>query len=94
MTFILFYFKFKQMISYIGGKARIGKWIVPYIPKDIETYVETFGGMFWVFFNMDLKNYPNLKTVVYNDFNGLNDDWTSISPAFDSIKASLNIEFC
>lgn len=21
---------------------------------------------------MDLNNYPNLKTVVYNDFNGLN----------------------
>ena len=60
------------MISYIGGKARIGKWIVPFIPKDIETYVETFSGMFWVFFNMDLKEYPNLKTVVYNDFNGLN----------------------
>ena len=60
------------MISYIGGKARIGKWIVPYIPNDIETYVEGFSGMFWVFFNMDLKNYANLKTVVYNDFNGLN----------------------
>ena len=60
------------MISYIGGKARIGKWIVPFIPRDIETYVEPFSGMFWVFFNMDLKKYPNLKTVVYNDFNGLN----------------------
>jgi len=60
------------MISYIGGKARIGKWIVPFIPKDIKTYCEPFSGMFWVFFNMDLKKYPNLKTVVYNDFNGLN----------------------
>ena len=60
------------MISYIGGKARIGKWIVPFIPKDIETYVEAFSGMFWVFFKMDLSKYPNLKTVVYNDFNGLN----------------------
>jgi site-specific DNA-adenine methylase len=60
------------MISYIGGKARIGKWIVPFIPKDIETYVEAFSGMFWVFFKMDLNSYPNLKTVVYNDFNGLN----------------------
>ncbi len=60
------------MISYIGGKARIGKWIVPFIPTDIETYVEGFSGMFWVFFNMDLKKYPNLKTVVYNDFNKLN----------------------
>lgn len=60
------------MISYIGGKARISKWIEPFISKDIETYVEPFSGMFWVFFRMDLKNYPNLKTVVYNDFNGLN----------------------
>ena len=60
------------MISYIGGKARISKWIVPFIPKDIETYVEAFSGMFWVFFKMDLSKYPNLKTVVYNDFNGLN----------------------
>jgi DNA adenine methylase len=38
----------------------------------METYVETFGGMFWCFYNMDLKKFPNLKTVVYNDFNPLN----------------------
>lgn len=60
------------MISYIGGKSRISKWIEPFIPRDIETYVEGFSGMFWVFFNMDLKEYPNLKTVVYNDYNRLN----------------------
>jgi len=60
------------MLSYIGGKSKIGKWINEYYPKDMETYVETFGGMFWCFFNMDLKQYPNLKRVVYNDFNPLN----------------------
>lgn len=60
------------MISYIGGKGRIGKWIEPHIPKDIETYVEPFGGMFWVFFKLDLKKYSKLKTVVYNDYNQLN----------------------
>lgn len=60
------------MISYIGGKSKIGKWIRDYIPYDIETYVETFGGMFWLFFNIDLAKYPNLKTIVYNDFNPLN----------------------
>lgn len=60
------------MLSYIGGKSKIGKWIVPFYPKDMETYVETFGGMFWCFFNMDLSKYPNLKEVVYNDFNPLN----------------------
>jgi DNA adenine methylase len=60
------------MLSYIGGKSKIGKWIVPFYPEDMETYVETFGGMFWCFFNTDLSKYPNLKTVVYNDFNPLN----------------------
>ena len=60
------------MLSYIGGKSKIGKWIVPYYPKDMEVYLETFGGMFWCFFNMDLKQYPNLNKVVYNDFNPLN----------------------
>jgi len=60
------------MLSYIGGKSKIGKWIVNYYPKDIETYVETFGGMFWCYFNMDLSLYPNLNRVVYNDFNPLN----------------------
>ncbi len=59
-------------ISYIGGKSKIGKWIVDLYPTDMEVYLETFGGMFWCFFNMDLTNYPNLKRVVYNDFNPLN----------------------
>jgi DNA adenine methylase len=71
------------MISYIGGKARISKWIVPYIPRDIETYVEPFSGMFWVFFKMDLNHYPNLKTVVYNDFNGLNANLFSCCKEYD-----------
>ena len=60
------------MLSYIGGKSKIGKWIKDYYPTDMGTYVETFGGMFWCFFNMDLSKYPNLKRVVYNDFNPLN----------------------
>ena len=60
------------MLSYIGGKSKIGKWIVDYYPSDMETYVETFGGMFWCFYNMDMNKFPNLKRVVYNDFNHLN----------------------
>ncbi|MDB4235167.1 DNA adenine methylase, partial [bacterium] len=60
------------MISYIGGKSKMKNFIVPFIPKDMETYVEGFGGMFWIFFGMKLENYPNLKRVVYNDFNPLN----------------------
>jgi DNA adenine methylase len=60
------------MISYIGGKNRMGSWIIDYVPKDIETYIEVFGGMFWVFFKMNINKYPNLKKIVYNDFNPLN----------------------
>jgi DNA adenine methylase len=60
------------MISYIGGKSKISNFIIPYYPKNIEIYVETFSGMFWCFFKMDLQKYPNLKTIVYNDINPLN----------------------
>ena len=77
------------MISYIGGKARIGKWIVPYIPNNIETFVEPFGGMFWVYFNMDLKKYPNLKNVIYNDFNNLNTNLFRCSVQYDKLLNEL-----
>jgi DNA adenine methylase len=60
-------------LSYIGGKSKIApKLIVPNIPKDIETYCEVFGGMFWTFFSMDLSKFPNIKNIVYNDINPLN----------------------
>jgi len=59
-------------ISYIGGKSRISSFIIPFYSKDMETYVETFSGMYWCFFKMNLEEYPNLKTIVYNDFNPLN----------------------
>jgi DNA adenine methylase len=58
--------------SYIGGKSRIGIWIKDYIPYDIETYIESFGGAFWVFFKLDIDKYKNLKKVIYNDYNKLN----------------------
>ena len=78
------------MISYIGGKARIGKWIAPQIPNDIETYVEGFSGMFWVFFNMDLEKYPNLSTVVYNDYNGLNANLMKWAKQYDVLHEALS----
>jgi DNA adenine methylase len=58
--------------SYIGGKSRIGKWIKDYIPFDIETYLEPFGGAFWVYYNIEHEHYNKLNNVVYNDFNPLN----------------------
>lgn len=59
-------------LPYIGGKSKMQSFIIPYITKDIETYVEAFSGQFWIFFGIDLDKYPNLKKIVYNDFNSLN----------------------
>ena len=52
------------MISYIGGKSRMAKLIGEYIPHN-ETYVEVFGGAFWVYVNGNIES----KQIVYNDFN-------------------------
>lgn len=60
------------MLSWIGGKSRIGAWLVDYYPQDMEIMTESFGGMMWCYFNMDLSKHPNLKKIVYNDFNPLN----------------------
>tara|TARA_R100000005_G_C5001369_1_gene208558 strand:+ start:3625 stop:4443 length:819 start_codon:yes stop_codon:yes gene_type:complete len=57
------------MISYIGGKSRMAKWICEHIPQDIETYVEVFGGAFWVYIKGDIHEKPNLQKIVYNDKN-------------------------
>ena len=57
------------MISYIGGKNRMAKWIGSYIPNDIETYVEVFGGAFWVYVKGEVHKKPILKNVIYNDYN-------------------------
>ena len=52
------------MISYIGGKSRMSKWICEYIPDDIETYVEVFGGAFWVYVNGDIHTKLKLKKII------------------------------
>lgn len=81
------------MLSWIGGKSKIGRWLVDYYPQDMEIYTEAFGGMFWCYFNMDLSKYPNLKKIVYNDFNPLNynlfkcvQNPTELQRALDSIQ--------
>ena len=53
----------------MGGKSRQCAWIDQYIPNNIETYVEVFGGAFWVYIKGRVHTKFKLKTVVYNDFN-------------------------
>ena len=52
------------MFSYIGGKKFQGKWISSYFPKH-DTYVEPFGGAFWVYFVSSINANKN----IYNDYN-------------------------
>ena len=52
------------MFSYLGGKKFQAKWISSYFPKH-ETYVEPFGGAFWVYFQGNVNSNKN----IYNDYN-------------------------
>lgn len=76
-------------LSYIGGKSKIGNWVRDYIPKDIETYVEPFSGMFWVFFRMDIESYKDIKNVVYNDLNPLNVNLFNCIREYDKLSDTL-----
>jgi DNA adenine methylase len=82
------------MISWIGGKCRMAKWIDSYIPKDIEIFCEAFAGMAWVFLKMNLEEYPNLKTVVYNDYNKLNSNLFKCTKEYDKLLEELSKYSC
>ena len=55
------------MFSYLGGKKFQAKWIASQFPKH-NTYVEPFGGAYWVYF-MANHQIDQAHTNVYNDFN-------------------------
>ena len=45
----------------------MSEWISGYIPNDMDTYVEVFGGAYWVYINSDI--YNDFDKIIYNDFN-------------------------
>jgi len=59
------------MIYYVGNKGSLSEFIIPYCPKNPEYWIEPFGGGFGLFFNLNLKEYPDTK-FIYNDINPLN----------------------
>lgn len=59
------------MINYIGSKYPLSDFILPHCPKNPKYWVESFGGMYGLFFNMNLKDYPDTE-FIYNDINPLN----------------------
>lgn len=43
---------------------------------------------------IDMAQAQSGMDILNTDFNGLNNDWNTIDPRFDSIKATLDIRFC
>lgn len=78
------------MLSYIGGKSRISKFIIPHIPRDIKIFSEVFGGMMWVFHKMNISEFPNLETIVYNDYNQLNTNLFNCVKNYDELSKVIN----
>ena len=87
----------KAHLSYMGGKNRQSDWLKMYMPftKDINTYTEVFGGMFWLYLKQHISQVKQYKTVVYNDFNPINSNFfNSLSKSFDEVlEESLKIDF-
>ncbi len=54
---------YKYLMGWVGGKRLLRKKIAELIPKDIEGYIEPFGGGGWVMFYKE--NWAKLE--VYND---------------------------
>ena len=51
----------KSPLNYTGGKYKILKYILPYFPKNLGTFVDLFGGGFNVGVNVDAQK------IIYND---------------------------
>lgn len=60
-----------MIIPYLGEKSKFAKFIIPYIPNNILTYIEPFSGMYGIFFSLDFSEFRNTK-FIYNDINYLN----------------------
>ena len=51
----------KSPLNYTGGKYKILNSIFPYFPKEINTFIDLFGGGFNVGIN------ANANKIIYND---------------------------
>lgn len=51
----------KSPLNYTGGKFKLLSKILPYFPKDINTFIDLFGGGFNVGINVEAKR------IIYND---------------------------
>lgn len=79
----------KSPIKYYGGKSYMTEIIKKYFPKDIETYVEGFGGGASVLFSKEpngVEIYNDLGENVYSLFKVLADE-----KLFNNLKCKLDL---
>ena len=74
-------------LNYTGGKYKLLKQIVPLFPKDIDIFVDLFGGGFNVGANINAKTivYNELDTNVYSIVKGIYDSKDNIIEDIDKI---------
>jgi len=72
------------MFSYLGGKKFQAKWISSNFPIH-KTYIEPFGGAYWVFFQGNINSDLN----IYNDYNRYiaNVFYCAVNKRVDFLKA-------
>lgn len=66
-------------------QARMATYTIPTVLHILHD-----GAFGWI----DAEQARSGIEVMNNDFNGLNDSWDLIEPPFDTIKGTLDIEFC
>lgn len=54
---------FSSPLNYIGGKADLIAWLKSYMPKDIRTFYDLFGG------GLNVSANVQAKQIIYNDIN-------------------------
>ena len=75
------------LTGYFGGKNYMSPWIYEYIPKDINTYIEVFGGSFAIYFNQD---FSFCKDIIYNDSSKLQTNLLKSSKDYNKMIEEIN----
>lgn len=76
--------------GYFGGKNSMSNWIYSYIPKNIKTYVEVFGGSFAIYFNEDFSQCNN---IIYNDANKWQTNFMACCKDYDRMLLEIENSF-
>lgn len=81
----------QPFFKWVGGKRQIADIILDEFPGEIENYCEPFVGGGAMLFRV-LQEYPNLKTVVINDYNvDVTLAYTFVRDNIDELCKELNI---